>query len=343
MNYLRAPDTVSWEITELCNLRCAHCSNAVDGAAYQMQLDECYRVIDILAEHKVLRLNIEGGEPFVREDLIDILHYANKRRFQPKIDTNGTLIDMTRASDLSKCKIRGVQVSMDGPTAQSYAQVRKSVSAYEHALRGIECIKRVGIKISISMVLMKGNIQYIPEFLKLAEYMCVDSVRFVDFIPTGRGQLNACADAYELRAAYQVINEYIHKSEHIPVIVPTKITGLLNNTTQPTTVLHMLNPNCYLACEAGTVLMHIRSNGDVTPCVYFRETEFVCGNILKDDFVSIWEYSRCMNVFRNLGKLPDKCSDCPNIPQCMGGCRAYSYYKTSKKSLLEFDERCWRN
>ena len=111
---------------------------------------------------------------------------------------------------------------MDGPTAQSYAQVRKSVSAYEHALRGIECIKRVGIKISISMVLMKGNIQYIPEFLKLAEYMCVDSVRFVDFIPTGRGQLNACADAYELRAAYQVINEYIHKSEHIPVIVPTK-------------------------------------------------------------------------------------------------------------------------
>ena len=341
MEYLSSPDTVSWEITERCNLKCKHCSNAITGYASQPPFQDCIKVINILRENNVFRLNIEGGEPFVREDLIEIIKYANSKNFYPKIDTNGTLINSSIARQLSECKLRGIQVSLDGPSAQSYFDIRRSEDAFYKAIQGIKYLQLNNIKVGISIVLMKKNVNYINNFLALAEELKINSIRFVDFIPTGRGQTTECLTSQELMSAYKHIIDYTRKPYHIPVIYPSKITGLLTNINA-NSCLKSLNPDCQLGCEAGTVLVHIRANGNITPCVYFREKDFVCGNIFKDDFQIVWKYSDVLNKFRSLGNLPDKCIDCQNRPNCMGGCRAYAYYKIGKKTLNDFDERCWR-
>ena len=341
MEYLSSPDTVSWEITERCNLKCEHCSNAIAGNAYQPSFEDCIRVINVLRNNNVFRLNIEGGEPFVRDDLIEIIKYANSKNFYPKIDTNGTLIDSSMAKQLSKCKLRGIQVSLDGPSAQSYFEIRRSTDAFYKAIEGIKHLRSNDIRVGVSIVLMKKNVQYIEEFFSLAEELKINSIRFVDFIPTGRGQASECLTSTQLMNAYKGIMEYTQRPNHTPVIYPSKITGLLTKSNA-NSCLKSLNPDCQLACEAGIVLLHIRANGDITPCVYFRENCFVCGNILRDDFQSIWNHSGVLNRFRSLGNMPDKCVDCQNQINCMGGCRAYAYYKSDEKSLNCFDERCWR-
>ena len=341
MKYLSAPDTVSWEITERCNLKCEHCSNAIDGYAYQAPLCDCKKIIDTLSSNKVFRLNIEGGEPFVRPDLIEIIKYANQNYLWPKIDTNGTLIDKNIAHELAECHLRGVQISLDGPTAESYAKVRKSRQAFIDTIHGIEELKRVGVHVGISMVLMKSNIKYIDDYFALADNLMVDSVRFVDFIPTGRGSFDECISAEQIRDAYSKIKEYSNAERRYAVIYPSKITGLLNSRHSSSSLMK-LNSNYCMACEAGTVLMHIRANGDVTPCVYFRDKQFVAGNIISDSFSDIWNNSLIMKKFRELGSLSDKCLNCQNILNCMGGCRAYAYYKSKKHDIKAFDERCWK-
>lgn len=191
---------------------------------------------------------------------------------------------------------------------------------------------------------MKDNILYIPDMLQLAQRLEVD-MKFIDFIPTGRGSLKQCPSAEELRFTYNYIKSYARNNSSISIAYPNKITAMLDESSGENhflTLLKMLNTECNMMCEACTVMAHSRANGDVLPCVYFREKEFICGNIFQDDFKDIWENSNVMQEFRQLGALPSTCKSCKSKETCMGGCRAYAYYASGGRKLDAFDQRCWR-
>ncbi len=91
---LRAPVNVTWEITEACNLSCSHCLSAGLRAQGQGELDleQCRALVDELARMQVFQVNFGGGEPFLRDDFLDILDYAQRRGITTCVSTNGTLL-----------------------------------------------------------------------------------------------------------------------------------------------------------------------------------------------------------------------------------------------------------
>src|SRR5215470_19948180 len=72
--------SVSWNLTQRCNLECAHCyMSAHAGADTRGELTtaECRRVIDeIAAVNPNVFLILTGGEPLLRKDIWDIAGYA---------------------------------------------------------------------------------------------------------------------------------------------------------------------------------------------------------------------------------------------------------------------------
>ncbi len=92
---LRAPVNVTWEITEACNLRCTHCLSADlwAGGRGELDLGQCRALIDELARMEVFQVNFGGGEPFLRDDFLDILRYAHSRGITNCVSTNGTLLE----------------------------------------------------------------------------------------------------------------------------------------------------------------------------------------------------------------------------------------------------------
>ncbi len=82
---LRAPVNVTWEITEACNLDCAHCLSAELRAERRGELDfdQCRALLDELARMQVFQINFGGGEPFLRDDFLEILRYAHTRASPP--------------------------------------------------------------------------------------------------------------------------------------------------------------------------------------------------------------------------------------------------------------------
>jgi MoaA/NifB/PqqE/SkfB family radical SAM enzyme len=77
---LRAPVNVTWEITLKCNLRCVHClSNSGEVSRDELNTSECMKLIDELSAIRVFQVNIGGGEPFIRNDFLDLLITATKR------------------------------------------------------------------------------------------------------------------------------------------------------------------------------------------------------------------------------------------------------------------------
>lgn len=118
---LSAPLTVTWEVTNRCNLRCDHClSDSGPDADTQGELDltEAKAVVDTLAEAKVFQIHFGGGEPFSYPGFFDLLRHAQSRGFCClSISTNGTLLDERRIAELDAMGGIYLQISLDGADA----------------------------------------------------------------------------------------------------------------------------------------------------------------------------------------------------------------------------------
>jgi radical SAM protein with 4Fe4S-binding SPASM domain len=81
----------------------------------------------------------------------------------------------------------------------------------------------------------------------------------------------------------------------------------------------------------------IQANGNIDPCVFFPLT---IGNILQDDFETLWRHNPILNELRDREKLKDACSTCEYKYYC-GGCRARAY--AYHGDYLAGDIGCIRN
>jgi len=92
------PFYASFKLTARCNLRCDFC-NIWRSRVPNLTTEEVFTILDNLDHSSVLVVTLEGGEPFVRKDLLDILKYARTRDLIIGITTNGVLLHKYRAED----------------------------------------------------------------------------------------------------------------------------------------------------------------------------------------------------------------------------------------------------
>jgi MoaA/NifB/PqqE/SkfB family radical SAM enzyme len=118
---------IQWHLTERCNLRCRHCYQG-ERSTEEMTFRDVRTVIAEAADMVKAwsesynvpfspSMNITGGEPFLRNDLPDILGEIKTQGFKIYLLTNGTLVDKKRAGMLADLGVDGAQVSMEGPEA----------------------------------------------------------------------------------------------------------------------------------------------------------------------------------------------------------------------------------
>src|SRR5699024_9674435 len=83
---------VVWNLTKQCNLYCSHCYAAADTetADGELTTEEGKRVLDDLADYGVPVVLFSGGEPLVRDDLPELIEYADASGIRPVLSTNGT-------------------------------------------------------------------------------------------------------------------------------------------------------------------------------------------------------------------------------------------------------------
>ena len=109
----RIPIAGSLEITERCNLRCAHCYINLpsgDQVARDKELStaEIQNILDQIVDQGCLWLLLTGGEPFLRPDFLDIYTYAKKKGYTTGVvdpgDTSPNMWDWKLGNN-SRCQI----------------------------------------------------------------------------------------------------------------------------------------------------------------------------------------------------------------------------------------------
>jgi MoaA/NifB/PqqE/SkfB family radical SAM enzyme len=89
----RRPEGVTFELTYGCNLRCVHCYNPTHRAMpHELTTIEVCTRLNQIADFGVLTVTFTGGEPSVRPDIGDILHYTRRQGLMIHLMTNATCI-----------------------------------------------------------------------------------------------------------------------------------------------------------------------------------------------------------------------------------------------------------
>ncbi|MFH1641576.1 MAG: radical SAM protein [Nanoarchaeota archaeon] len=155
----RTPIAVSWLITNRCNFKCSYC-NIWKYNQKEVTEKQALSLIDQLSEMNTQRLTIAGGEPLLRDDIGRIIKYSKDRNISTGVCTNGFLIekkiDCLKYADM-------IHVSYDGPKCIHDKQIQEKT--YKQVINGIRIAKEEGIKIWLTCVITKYNINKLNKIM----------------------------------------------------------------------------------------------------------------------------------------------------------------------------------
>jgi cyclic pyranopterin phosphate synthase len=180
-------------VTDRCNLRCTYCMPA-EGIKYMperelLSWEEMFRLTRILHEMGIKKVRITGGEPFVRNGLLDFLtDLASLEDLEICLTTNGVFVG-DYIESLQKLGIRHLNLSLDSLDRDRFHQITRRddfAKVYENLLRLIEA----GFEVKINAVVMQGKNE--DDIIALTEFARNHpvSVRFIEEMPfNGSGQV----------------------------------------------------------------------------------------------------------------------------------------------------------
>ncbi|MEW6034649.1 MAG: radical SAM protein [Chloroflexota bacterium] len=185
---LRYRPIVVWNCTRRCNLRCVHCYAGSSDEGYEGELghEEARSFIRDLAEFGVPVLLFSGGEPLLREDVLELAAFARELGLRTVLSTNGTLITEGVALRLKDVGFAEVGISLDGIGVRN-DRFRGQRGAYQAALQAIRNCVGIGQKVSLRFTITRRNHMDIPAIFDLVERESVPRLCLYHLAYVGRG------------------------------------------------------------------------------------------------------------------------------------------------------------
>lgn len=305
---------ISWNITIRCPLQCRHCysDSGEQESPDLLTTHEAYQVLDQIQTLGTPLVILSGGEPMMREDLLEIAGYGSRLGLRMALGTSGYLLDESRATQLKDAGILSVAISLDSADSKRHNTYRGRDDAFERAVRAITACIQQGIKVQINMTLLTPDITEIERIVTLGSSLGVSDYQLFIPVPTGRSmhEHHEQSETYE-KIIGQVLRQYAGSSIHLR---PTCIPQFRRIATN----LGIVNPAWGKGCIAGISYCRIYANGDVTPCPYLPA---IAGNVREQHLGEIWNSSEIFHSLRNPDLLQGKCGQCEYKRIC-GGCRA---------------------
>ncbi len=330
--YIRSQSdlAIQFDITNACNLRCSHCYHPHHDNSGALDLNGWLNVIgQYEALLNKLRLKPKiilcGGEPLFSPLLRPMIEAVDSKfpGVSISILSNGTLVKSATAKYLSQFNTN-VQVSLDGPDADSHDKIRGSGS-FQRAIRGIRELKSAGIDVYSLAVLSFNVLPFIADFFAMAKTEGLSSMNFTRFIPQGNGaRLASIGDdrmltPWELKAAFETILSH------------SISTGVSTSTSSP--LFHLIEGAKGGHGKFGFQGLVVDYKGRLKVS---SRADFVLGDILTEGLEALFLKHPVMQDLRS-GSI-DTCGSCVHYSRC-GGDRNVAY--ATSGSFLGPDPQCW--
>jgi len=331
------PLTVSWNLTQRCNLHCAHCyidANARADRDGELDTEESLRVLREIGEvNPQAVLILTGGEPLLRKDIFDIIRTSREIGFWTVLGSHGGMLDAEVADRLVDAGLRGVGVSVDSVQAVQHNRFRGISGAWEKTVAAMSVMRQRGLPFLVETTVTRFNKDRLGEMAAFAAAQGATALNVFFLVPTGRGaNLNDLTPGeYEqtLVALARLQGEYEGKLLVNAKCAPHYRRALWELDADSKFVRTFHGGGC----PAGTYYCRITPKGDLTPCPYMP---LPVGNLREASFATLWRTAPVLRELRE-ARRGGRCGSCEFSELC-GGCRCRAYATTG--DVLAEDPSC---
>ncbi|WP_077001937.1 pyrroloquinoline quinone biosynthesis protein PqqE [Variovorax sp. KK3] len=314
---VRPPFWLLAELTYRCPLHCVFCSNPVDYAHHDAELDTATwkRVLVEARALGAVQLGFSGGEPLLRDDLEELVAHAHGLGFYTNLITSGVGLTAARARALKAAGLDHVQLSFQDSTRELNDFI-SSTKTFELKSRVAAIIKAEGYPMVLNCVMHRFNLQHVDRIIDMAERMGADYLELANTQYYGWAWLN--------RAALMPTVDELRDAEAIVDSHRRRLAGRMK--------VLWVSPDYADAkpkpCMAGwgAVFMVVAPDGLAMPCHSARMLPGApLPNLQAVSVRDAWFDSEAFNRYRGQAWMKGACSDCDERHHDFGGCRCQAF------------------
>ncbi|QIC81127.1 GTP 3',8-cyclase MoaA [Helicobacter pylori] len=267
-SFNRVIDYIRVSVTKQCNFRCQYCMPTTPLDFFDdeelLPLDNVLEFLKIAIDEGVKKIRITGGEPLLRKGLDEFiakLHAYNKE-VALVLSTNGFLLKKM-AKGLKDAGLSRVNVSLDSLKSDRVLKISQK-DALKNALEGIEESLKVGLKLKLNMVVMKGvNDDEILELLEYAKNRSIQ-IRYIEFMENTHAK-----DLVKGLKEREILDLIAQKYKIIETENPKKGSSKIY-TLENGYQFGIIAPHSDDFCQSCNRI-RLASDGKICPCLYYQD------------------------------------------------------------------------
>ncbi|WP_120828612.1 GTP 3',8-cyclase MoaA [Helicobacter pylori] len=267
-SFNRVIDYIRVSVTKQCNFRCQYCMPATPLDFFDdeelLPLDNVLEFLKIAIDEGVKKIRITGGEPLLRKGLDEFIAklHAYNEEVALVLSTNGFLLKKM-AKDLKNAGLSRVNVSLDSLKSDRVLKISQK-DALKNTLEGIEESLKVGLKLKLNTVVMKGvNDDEILELLEYAKNRHIQ-IRYIEFMENTHAK-SLVKGLKEREILDLIAQKYKIMETEKPKQGSSKIYTLENGYQ-----FGIIAPHSDDFCQSCNRI-RLASDGKICPCLYYQD------------------------------------------------------------------------
>lgn len=341
-NFDKAPFLVIWEVTQACDLACAHCRARAVQWRHPSELStaEGFRLLENVKALGNPLMVFTGGDPLKRPDVFALLERSIQLGLRTTVTPSATpLLTPKAIADFQRIGVARMAISLDGPDAKSHDGFRRVPGSFARTLFALEEARRIGLETQVNTTVTRHNRLRMPEIAEIVERSGARLWSVFFLVTTGRALVedDLTADDYEkvfallyelsTRASFDIKTT---EAQHYRRFVAQerKFEKTTPRNLVPNTISRQAGIN------DGKGLLFISHTGEIYPSGFLPLS---AGNVRCDSLADVYRYSSLFRGLRDSSQLKGKCGRCEYCNVC-GGSRSRAYALTG--DYLAEEQRC---
>ncbi len=315
------------ELTHRCPLSCPYCANplALADPASELSTPQWRDVLDQAAELGVLQVHLSGGEPMARRDLAELVAHAHAHGFYLNLVTSGLSLTEPAATALAAAGLDHVQLSIQDADPLAADRIA-GAKAHRLKLAAAAAVKRLGLPLTVNVVLHRLNLDRVAEIIALAEAMGADRLELANAQYYGWALRN--------RAGLLPSRAQLAAAEPVVAAARERLAGRMRISYVLADYYAEYPKPCMNGW--GARQLTIAPDGGVLPCPAASVIpDLAVENVTRRPLAEIWYSSESFNRFRGTGWMPAPCRGCPRREIDFGGCRCQAYQLTGDPAATD--------
>lgn len=294
----KSPTDASIILTYRCPMQCKMCNIWKNPTDIKKEISPD----DLRCLPKLKFINLTGGEPFIREDLEEIVRVCYTKSSRIVISTSGWYEDRVIAL-AKKFPNIGIRISIEG-LSQKNDELRGREGGFDRGLRTLLRLKEMGLNdIGFGCTISNNNSRDMLSLYQLSKSLGMEfaTASFHNSYYFHKED-NVIINKDEVCENFRTLIEWQLQEKHPKSWFRAYFNmGLIN---------YIEGNRRMLPCEAGTVNFFIDPWGEVYPCNGMEEKYWKdsMGNIHDcEDFLTLWNSPKAEQVREMVRKCPKNC------------------------------------